>query len=347
MNQEFNNDAQRKAAEAFLKKKGNKLSLGHILVGIEERNPILISKAITLVESSKANDQDLAAKLLNKLPKKDNTRRIGITGPPGVGKSTFIEAFGLYLIAQGFKIAVLSIDPSSQVTKGSILGDKTRMEKLSMHTNAFIRPSPAGSALGGVAAGTKESISVLEAAGFDIILVETVGVGQSELDIHSMVDCFLLLLLPGGGDELQGIKKGVVEMADLLVINKSDGENKQIAKQTRASYKSALHLFAQNASEWNPPVLEISALEKNGIEELWTTIDKFFEKMIENGEFQSRRLEQSMNWFEKNVQTQIINQLKRNPDFQKSIEEQLALIKNDGKSSFSAAQAIIKLFLKD
>jgi LAO/AO transport system kinase len=228
-----------------------------------------LAKAITLVESARPQDRKASQDLLNELlPHTGNSIRIGITGVPGVGKSTFIESFGQTVIGDGKKVAVLAVDPSSPVAGGSILGDKTRMEQLSRETNAFIRPSPAGKALGGVALKTRESMLLCEAAGFDVVVVETVGVGQSEHQVGSMVDFFLILLLPGGGDELQGIKKGILELADAILINKADGESENLANKTRLHYQSALSLLTQSGF-WSPEVRTCSALERSGINEAW------------------------------------------------------------------------------
>ena len=234
-----------------------------------------LAKAITLVESSRPQDREAAQALLNELlPHTGKSLRVGITGVPGVGKSTFIESFGQHVIAKGHKVAVLAVDPSSPMAGGSILGDKTRMEHLSRDPSAFIRPSPAGKALGGVALKTRESMLLCEAAGFDVVLVETVGVGQSEHQVGSMVDFFLILLLPGGGDELQGIKKGILELADAIMINKADGESESLARKTKLHYQSAMSLLASN-DFWKPEVHTCSALERQGIEECWSMMERF------------------------------------------------------------------------
>ena len=256
-----------------------------------------LGKAITRLESSRAADQGVAQELLQgALNHSGNSVRVGITGSPGVGKSTFIEAFGLHLIEQGHRVAVLAVDPSSPVAGGSILGDKTRMADLSRNAAAFIRPSPAGRTLGGVARKTRESVVLCEAAGYDIVLVETVGVGQSEYQVASMVDFFLVLMLPSAGDELQGLKKGIMELAHALVINKADGDGVQLARQTQGQYASAVHLF-NNDSAWTPPVLTCSALEQRGIDAVWQTVDEFVSASRADGRFKERREQQNQAFF--------------------------------------------------
>jgi LAO/AO transport system kinase len=264
---------------------------------------VVLSRAITLVESTLPADQELAQEVINRLlPQTGHSVRLGITGPPGVGKSTFIETFGNYLIQeQGKKIAVLAIDPTSQRTGGSILGDKTRMASLSTHPAAYIRPSPAGKSLGGVARNTREAVLLCEAAGFEIIIIETVGVGQSETAVHSMVDFFLLLLLAGAGDELQGIKKGIMEMADALVINKADGSNITKAKRARAEYQQALHLFPPTSSGWRPQVALCSALEDTGIDAVWHLVTEYLMLTKQNSYFTRQRQEQNLHWLHQTI----------------------------------------------
>jgi LAO/AO transport system kinase len=257
-----------------------------------------LAKAITLVESVRTDHQLQAQHLLDRLlPHTGQAARIGISGAPGVGKSTFIEAFGLYLIEIGKRVAVLAVDPSSAQSGGSILGDKTRMARLSASPEAFIRPSPAGRSLGGVARRTREAILVCEAAGYDVVIVETVGVGQSEYAVASMVDFFLLLLLPGAGDELQGIKKGIMELADALAINKADGMNLQRAQQTAAEYRGALNLFRHSSAHWDPPVLSVSALENKGMAEVWSIVLAHHARLSESGELTLKRQRQRHAWF--------------------------------------------------
>ena len=277
------------------RKKRKKYSADEFVSGILSGNRTILSQAITLVESSLPEHHETAQAIIEKcLPFSAKSIRIGITGVPGAGKSTFIETFGLHITGEGRKLAVLTIDPSSEQTKGSILGDKTRMEQLSIHPGAFIRPSPTTGTLGGVARKTRETIILCEAAGFDTILVETVGVGQSETAVHTMVDFFLLLMLAGAGDELQGIKRGIMEMADLIAITKADGANKLIAENARISYQNALHLFPKKASEWVPQVHTCSALTNTGIKELWELILEYFTFTRDSGYFETFRKEQAV-----------------------------------------------------
>lgn len=270
------------------------------VAGIRSGDRVLLGQAITLVESARPEHQVLAqaviAQLLARPDAARSTLRIGITGAPGVGKSTLIEALGMHCIGQGHRVAVLAIDPSSTLSRGSILGDKTRMERLSASEAAFIRPSPAGDSLGGVTRKTRETILLVEAAGYDTVLVETVGVGQSEVAVHSMTDLFLLLLLPGAGDELQGIKRGIVEMADILAVNKSDGDRVQLANQARAHYLNATHLLPPRPSGWAPRVLACSAQENTGIAALWDAIQAYQVHTQDNGFFQNNRSAQAQYW---------------------------------------------------
>ena len=282
-----------------------------------------LAKAITLIESSRPEDREAAQVLLNQLlPQTGNSLRVGITGVPGVGKSTFIEAFGQHLISEGHKVAVLAVDPSSPMAGGSILGDKTRMERLSREADAFIRPSPAGRALGGVALKTRESMLLCEAAGFDVVLVETVGVGQSEHQVGSMVDFFLMLLLPGGGDELQGIKKGILELADAIMINKADGESLSLARKTKLHYQSAMSLLASN-DFWKPEVHTCSALEQDGIAECWAMMMRYREQGSQRGALERRRAEQNLQWMSQLTDEMLRQQLSDNAE----IREALPIIK--------------------
>jgi LAO/AO transport system kinase len=275
-----------------------RLSVEQYENGIIAGDRIILAKAITLIESSRKEDAALATQLLERImPRSGNSIRIGITGVPGVGKSSFIETFGEFVIGMGKKLAVLTVDPSSQVTKGSILGDKTRMERLSKNSMAFIRPSASGNTLGGVAHATREAMMVCEAAGFDVILIETVGVGQSETTVKSMVDFFLLLMLAGAGDELQGIKKGIIEMADALVITKADGDNVKRATEAQAEYQHALHVLAPQQSGWMPKVLTCSAHEQKGIEEIWKLIIRYTAQMQASGFLSDNRKQQTLHWF--------------------------------------------------
>lgn len=261
--------------------------------GVRERDATVLARAITLVESTAAGHAAAAADLMKMLlPHRDNSVRIGITGVPGVGKSTFIEAFGLYLCEQGHRVAVLAVDPTSAISGGSILGDKTRMEKLSRHPSAYIRPSPSGGALGGVTRKTRETITLCEAAGYDVILVETVGVGQSEIAVRSMTDFFLLLALTGAGDELQGIKKGIVEMADAIAVTKADGDNTIAAEKLKLELSQVLHFLTAATAGWKPEVLTCSALKGNGIPEVWQLVERFRAEMKRSVEWDARRLGQ-------------------------------------------------------
>lgn len=273
------------------------IKINDIAAGVRAGNIRALAKAITLVESRSADHSLAATTLLDELlPETGNSIRIGISGVPGVGKSTFIEELGLQLTRQGHKLAVLAVDPSSQLSGGSILGDKTRMEGLARCQQAFIRPSPAGDTLGGVARKTRETMLICEAAGYDIIIVETVGVGQSEITVASMVDMFLLLQLPGAGDELQGIKRGVMEIADLVIINKAEGDNRSKAEIARRQYVNALHLLAPKSINWQVPVLLCSALQCEGIEEIWQKVTDFQAIMAKSGEFDARRRLQNSDW---------------------------------------------------
>lgn len=282
--------------------------------GILAGNRAALSKVITLVESNLESHNDKAQSILEILmPKVGNSIRLGITGVPGVGKSTFIESFGSYLIQSGRKLAVLAIDPSSQRTRGSILGDKTRMEELSKSEFAFIRPSPSSGSLGGVARKTRETMYLCEAAGFDTIIIETVGVGQSETQVHSMVDFFLLLMLAGAGDELQGIKRGIMEMADLIAINKADGQNEPFATRARAEYESALHLFPAPESKWTPRATICSGLGGKGIEEIWKLILDYVNTTKENGYFYTNRSDQTKTWFEETLREAVLDKFYDKP----------------------------------
>jgi LAO/AO transport system kinase len=277
------------------RKKRKKYSADEFVSGILSGNRIILSQAITLVESSLHEHYETAQVIIEKcLPFSSRSIRIGITGVPGAGKSTFIETLGLHILSEKRKVAVLTIDPSSERSKGSILGDKTRMEQLSIRPEAFIRPSPSTGTLGGVARKTRETIILCEAAGFDTILVETVGVGQSETSVHSMVDFFLLLMLAGAGDELQGIKRGIMEMADLIAITKADGANKKFAENARVSFQNALHLFPKKSSGWMPQVQTCSALTNTGIKELWDMIMDYFIFTKNSGYFDTFRKEQAV-----------------------------------------------------
>jgi LAO/AO transport system kinase len=273
------------------------VTVEQLAVDLRAGNRRALAKAITLVESTRPEDQERAQRLLETLlPFTGHAVRLGVTGVPGAGKSTFIEAFGLHLIAHGKRVAVLAVDPSSARSGGSILGDKTRMARLAVAPEAFIRPSPSGGSLGGVARRTREAVLVCEAAGYDVVMVETVGVGQSEVTVASMVDFFLVLMLPGAGDELQGIKKGILEIADALAVNKCDGDTAARAERAAAEYRSALRLFRHVSANWDPPVLTISALEGRGMERVWATIEEHRRRLEASGELAARRRSQQQEW---------------------------------------------------
>ncbi|MCB0192161.1 MAG: methylmalonyl Co-A mutase-associated GTPase MeaB [Anaerolineae bacterium] len=273
------------------------LSVDDYVQGVLANDRMILGRTITLIESNSVAHMDMAQAVLKQLlPHTGNSIRIGITGVPGVGKSTFIEAFGCYLLEQGHKVAVLAVDPTSTLTKGSILGDKTRMERLSREKEAFIRPSPTSGMLGGVTRKSRETMLVCEAAGFDVILMETVGVGQSETMVRSMVDFFMLLMLAGAGDELQGIKKGIMELADALVINKADGDNVLKAKRARAEYNQAIHYLAPATEGWQTKAYICSALMNTGVPDIWGVVDKFRQSTSESGMFEKRRRAQMVDW---------------------------------------------------
>ncbi len=302
-----------------------------------------LAKAITLVESTRDADRDAAQTLLQSaLPHTGRSIRIGISGSPGVGKSTFIEAFGQHVIAQGHKVAVLAVDPSSPVSGGSILGDKTRMEELSRHPDAFIRPSPSAGALGGVAQKTRETKLLCEAAGYDVILVETVGVGQSEYEVAGMVDFFLVLLLPTAGDELQGIKKGIIELADAVVINKADGELLRQAERTRGHYQAALELLGRRGA-WTPRVLTCSALEQSGIDTIWELLQSFRDQAQASGAFEDRRTRQRLQWLEQLTLGLIQERLTRNEQLNRRRAELEARVREGTMTPFAAASEIVGL----
>ena len=322
----------------FRRHKKSELTVDDYVKGILEGNRTILSRAITMIESENPAHIAMAQTIIERcLPHSGNSLRIGITGVPGVGKSTFIESFGGMLTAEGHKLAVLAIDPSSERTKGSILGDKTRMETLSVDPNAFIRPSPSGSALGGVARKTRESIILCEAAGFDVIIVETVGVGQSETVVKSMVDFFLLLMLAGAGDELQGIKRGIMEMADALVINKADGDNLPKAKGAASQYRAALKLFPKNDNGWDVPVEVCSARECFALDKVWQIIQDFVALTKGNGSFEKTRNEQLINIFYHWIEYTLHNRFYNNEATQARIEELIPMIQSKRISPYAAA----------
>ncbi len=309
--------------------KKNQISIEEIFEGIKNGDRALLSKGITLIESSLTNDKENAKKLIQLcLPLSGKSLRIGITGVPGVGKSTFIETFGLNLIKEGKRVAVLAIDPSSIRTKGSILGDKTRMEELSINENAFIRPSASKGTLGGVAQATREVLILCEAAGFDIIMIETVGVGQSETSVAQLVDFFLLLMLAGGGDELQGIKRGIMEMADLLVINKADGDNITKAKLSATGYKNALHLFPPLPNGWIPDVITASAINNTGVIDVWKKIIEFTTLTKANNSFYDNRRKQALSILTETIEQNLTDRFYKQESIKNLMENYKKSISN-------------------
>jgi len=326
----FNKKQNYSSSELF-----KKLSTGDV---------IALSQAITLIESENLAHKETANELIKlSFSSHNKSLRLGITGVPGVGKSTFIESFGEIIATSGKKLAVLAIDPSSQQTGGSILGDKTRMEELGKKSNVFIRPSPAGNTLGGVARSTRESILLCEAAGFDIILIETVGVGQSETEVHSMVDFFLLLMLSGAGDELQGIKRGIMEMADLVVINKSDGNNVTKAKSAQKLLQSALHYFPPHLSGWTTKTLTCSSLKNTGIKEIWGECLNYHQQMTESGYLTQNRNKQNKNWFQQSITLYLKNVFLKRPKIKSLIDLKEEQILNGSISPFQAADEVTSL----
>ena len=306
---------------------------------------VALSRAITLVESTRTDHQKTARDILDHcLPETGHSIRVAITGVPGVGKSTFIEALGTQLVDEGRRLAVLAVDPSSERSKGSILGDKTRMGALSQRDDVFIRPSPTAGSLGGVARKTRETILLCEAAGYDTIFVETVGVGQSETTVHSMVDFFLLLALAGAGDELQGMKRGIVEMADAIVINKADGDNKAAAERAKNEYEKALHLFPPADTGWSPPVLTCSSMTGAGIAEVWETVDRFCTQMKAEGHFEAKRREQARHWMYQTIEHRLQRDFFDSDAVQSELDDLEATVLAGECSSFAAAEALLDAY---
>jgi LAO/AO transport system kinase len=323
-------------------------SVKELAESIFSGNKTLLARGITLIESRRPEDHMLAQQLIERcLPEGHKSIRIGITGVPGVGKSTFIERLGKMITAMGKKVAVLAIDPSSSVTKGSILGDKTRMLELSRDPNAFIRPSPTGDSLGGVARKTRESVILCEAAGYEVILIETVGVGQSETAVHSMVDFFLLLKLAGAGDELQGIKRGIMEMADGVVINKADGDNLKRAQRARTEFERALQLYPPKPNGWLPKVTTCSALNNEGITELWQMIENFVKDNRESGYFENHRREQNTNWFLQTVDERLKSSFYQHPEVKTKLDRLVIQVGNNEISPFKAADILLSSYKKN
>jgi LAO/AO transport system kinase len=302
----------------------------------------LLAKTITLIESSLPAHQELAQTIIDLLlPHTGKAVRLGITGVPGVGKSTFVESLGMMLVNKGHRVAVLAVDPSSKRSGGSVLADKTRMEKLSVEENAFIRPSPSGGTLGGVARKTRETMIICEAAGFDVMIVETVGVGQSETTVASMVDFFLVLMIAGAGDELQGIKKGILELADAVAVNKSDGDNVKKAELARKQYETALHFLAPSSPTWSPPVLTCSALEMIGIDVVWETVLDHRKKFLATGELEANRRNQAVDWMWSLVKESLNSQFYQNPDVKKMLPTILTEVKNGTTAPTVAASKLL------
>jgi LAO/AO transport system kinase len=331
----------------FKSKRKKKLSIDEYVEGILSQNRTILSQAITLIESSLHKHQELALQIIERcLPYTGKSIRIGITGVPGVGKSSFIETIGMNIVSKGHKLAVLAIDPSSEISGGSIMGDKTRMEQLSGQSNAFIRPSPSAGSLGGVARKTRETIYLCEAAGFDVIFIETVGVGQSETVVHSMVDFFLLLMLAGAGDELQGIKRGIMEMADAVAITKADGANIEKANFAKIEFQNAIHLFPVGESGWHPAVLTCSARQNHGIREIWGTIEKYLDFTKQNNYFNSNRVQQSKYWMHQTIEETLLSHFYKSH----SIQYKLDHVENEvlaGKiSSFEGARMLLDDYFK-
>jgi len=332
------------STKQFKDKRKRELNSNKLVEGILNQNITALSRAITLVESTNTKHDFKAQEILKKcLPYANKSIRIGITGVPGVGKSTFIEALGNHLSLLDKRIAILAIDPTSSITKGSILGDKTRMSTIVNNKNVFIRPSASGNSLGGVARKTRETIILCEAAGFDIILIETVGVGQSETAAHSMVDFFLLLKLARAGDELQGIKRGIIEMADAIAINKADGDNLKAAKLAKVEFSRALHLYPKKSSGWIPKVVTCSALKNIGISEIWDIITLFESTAKASGNFTEKRIKQNKYWLIQTIENSLKQNFFNSPKIKTALKEQLKKLENNKTTPFAAAEYILNI----
>jgi LAO/AO transport system kinase len=318
----------------------------YFVEGIRSGDRVVLGQAITLIESTRPEHQERASEVIGALlaaPQTNTSYRIALTGAPGAGKSTLIESLGMHLVERGHRVAVLAIDPSSSLSKGSILGDKTRMERLSAHPAAFIRPSPAGDSLGGVARKTRETLLLVEAAGYDTILIETVGVGQSEFAAHRMADAFALVLLPGAGDELQGIKRGIVEMADVLIVNKADGDRVRLAEQARTHYQQATHLLPPSDSGWSPVVCLCSAVEQTGIEAMWQHLTDYRAHTQKSGFFEQKRRDQARFWFREALQQGLEQWFFGDASVQQTLPELEAAVTAGQLSPFAAAQRLLQL----
>ncbi|MCB0375003.1 MAG: methylmalonyl Co-A mutase-associated GTPase MeaB [Sinomicrobium sp.] len=333
------------AVEKLKSVRKNRPAAGALAARIITGDTVALSRAITLIESTrKQHTEDAQTIIETCLPYAGKSVRIGITGVPGVGKSTFIEVFGKFLTARGKKVAVLAVDPSSAISKGSILGDKTRMDALAKDEHAFIRPSPSGETLGGVARKTRETVLLCEACGFDIIIIETVGVGQSETAVHGMTDFFLLLKLAGAGDELQGIKRGIMEAADAVVIHKADGDTLKAARQAKTDFSRALHLYPPKENGWMPKVLLASALEHSGIEAIWELIAEYIRQNRENGFFDRRRVRQNKHWFLQTVEERLKTDFYGHPAVEAELKTLLKAVENNEMSPFAAAQRLFLVY---
>lgn len=317
------------------------MTIDELAEGVRAGKRRHLAKAITLVESNREEDQKVAQELIGKVQSKKETIRVGISGVPGVGKSTFIEALGNLLIEEGLKVAVLAVDPSSPATGGSILGDKTRMETLSSKEGAFIRPSPTSGTLGGVAKRTRESMMLCEASGYDVILIETVGVGQSEFEVASMVDCFLVLMLPGAGDSLQGIKRGIMEIIDILVINKADGDQEKMAKNAMTEYQNAFHLLTPKYEGIEVQFLTVSSTKKKRIDEAWKKVQLFIDTLKAEGIFDTQRKEQELNWFKRLVEDEVLRALWNSKENKIVVNNLMEKIKSDKISPSKAATELL------
>ena len=332
----------------FVRKRRRTFSTDEYVEGILRGDITILSQAITLIESNKPEHYDQAQQIIERcLPHAGRSVRIGITGVPGAGKSTFIEAVGNMVVSLHHRLAVLAIDPSSERSGGSILGDKTRMESISSNPDIFIRPSPSAGSLGGVARKTRETIVLCEAAGFDVIFIETVGVGQSETAVHSMVDMFMLLQISGAGDELQGIKRGIMEMADMMVITKADGENRQKAELARAQFQSALHLFPMPESGWRPKVYTCSAVAETGLEEVWKGVEEFLDHIESNGYFQSNRNQQNKYWMYESINDALKDSFYRDPAVAAHLADVEQRVLDAKLSSFIAAKELLDIYFDD